>query len=42
MFHCELCHFLTKSRTKYNKHLTTEDHIKNEDLHEVAELFKLG
>jgi hypothetical protein len=27
--------------TNYNKHLTTEDHIKNEDIHEVDELFKL-
>jgi len=41
MFHCELCYFLTKSMTNYNKHLTTEDHIKNEDIHEVDELFKL-
>lgn len=41
MFHCELCYFLTKSRTNYNKHLTTEEHIKNEDIHEIKELHKL-
>jgi hypothetical protein len=40
-FRCEYCHFFTTSRTNYNKHLITEEHIKIEDLHEVAELYKL-
>lgn len=41
MFHCELCHFFTTSRKNYNKHLTTEEHIKNEDIHEIGELRNL-
>ena len=40
-FYCEYCNFFTTSRMKYNKHLTTEEHIKNEDIHEIGELFKL-
>jgi len=40
-FYCEYCNFFTTSRTKYNKHLITEEHIKNEDIHEIGELFKL-
>ena len=41
MVYCEYCNFFTTSRTNYNKHLPTEDHIKNEDIHEIGELFKL-
>lgn len=41
MVYCEYCHFFTTSRTNYNKHLTTEDHIKNEDIHEIRELRNL-
>jgi len=41
MDYCEYCNFFTTSRTNYNKHLTTEEHIKNEDIHEIGELFKL-
>ena len=41
MDYCEYCHFFTTSRTNYNKHLTTEDHIMNEDLHEIKELRNL-
>ena len=40
-FRCEYCHFFTTSRANYNKHLTTEQHIISEDLHEIRELFKL-
>ena len=39
--HCEYCNFFTISMNKYNKHLITEDHIKNEDIHEIGELCKL-
>jgi hypothetical protein len=41
VYQCEYCYFLTKSRTNYNKHLTTEEHIKKEDIHEIRELRKL-
>ena len=40
-FRCEYCHFFTTSIKNYNKHLLTEEHIMNEDLHEIGELFKL-
>ncbi len=41
MDYCEYCNFFTTSRTNYNKHLTTEEHIKNEDIHEIGELRNL-
>ena len=41
MFHCELCYFLTKSRMNYNKHLSTEQHMRNEDKHEIKQLYNL-
>jgi hypothetical protein len=40
-FRCEYCHFFTTSNKNYNKHILTEEHIMNEDLHEIRELFKL-
>ena len=41
MFHCELCYFLTKSITNYNKHISTEEHMRNEDKHEIKQLYNL-
>ena len=41
MFHCELCYFLTKSITNYNKHISTEEHMRNEDNHEIKQLYNL-